>query len=64
MSSEKTEPDANGINRRDFMIAGVAGAAGIAAAGLGVSTAQAEPKAPGDTPRTNSKTGKRRRNHH
>jgi 3-oxoacyl-[acyl-carrier protein] reductase len=54
MSSDKSERDAHGINRRDFMIAG---AAGMAAAGLGINTAQAEPKAPGDTPGTNSRTG-------
>ena len=54
MSSDKSERDTYGINRRDFM---VAGAAGMAAAGLGINTAQAEPNAPGDTPGTNSKTG-------
>jgi len=59
MSSEKNEQDGNGINRRDFMMAGMAGAAGIAAAGLGVGAAQAAepPPAAGEKPRTNSKTG-------
>jgi 3-oxoacyl-[acyl-carrier protein] reductase len=57
MSSDKTEQDANDINRRQFLMAGAAGAAGIAAAGMGMNTASAEPKAPGAKLKTNSKTG-------
>lgn len=56
MSSDKTEPDAGGIDRRQFLMAG---AAGIAAAGIGMNTASAEPKAPGAKLRTNSRTGVR-----
>ena len=57
MSSDKTEQDANDINRRQFLMAGAAGAAGIAAAGMAMNTASAEPKAPGAKLKTNSKTG-------
>jgi len=57
MSSDKTERDAEGVDRRRFLKAGAAGAAGIAAAGAGMNAAVAQPKPPGDTPRTNSKTG-------
>ena len=57
MSSDKTEKDANDINRRQFLMAGAAGAAGIAAVGMGMNTASAEPKAPGAKLKTNSKTG-------
>ena len=59
MSSDKSESDANGINRRDFL---VAGAAGLATAGLGMSAAMAAPEPPpalGSKLRTNSKTGVR-----
>jgi 3-oxoacyl-[acyl-carrier protein] reductase len=45
----------NGFNRREFLMAG---AAGLAAAGVGMNTAWAQPKAPDDkAPKTNSKTG-------
>jgi len=44
----------NGIDRRTFMLAG---AAGLAAAGVGMRTAQANPVAPGPQPATNSPTG-------
>jgi len=57
MSSDTTEPDASDINRRQFLMAG---AAGIATAGLGMSTASAAPTPPaeaGGKLRTNSKTG-------
>jgi len=56
MSSDKKEIDVKGIDRRNFLMAG---AAGIAAAGVGMSTAWAEPKAPGEKLKTNSKTGVR-----
>jgi len=58
MSNEETkkqlDEQATGIDRRDFLLAG---AAGIAAAGAGITTASAQPAAPGPQPRTNSKTG-------
>jgi 3-oxoacyl-[acyl-carrier protein] reductase len=54
MSSNKSKQTEEGIDRREFL---VAGAAGLAAVGAGMNTAWAQPKAPGDTPGTNSKTG-------
>jgi 3-oxoacyl-[acyl-carrier protein] reductase len=57
MSADRKEVDTRGIGRRHFL---AAGAAGIAAAGVGVNTASAQPKppeAPGAKLRTNSKTG-------
>ncbi len=39
MSSDTKDQDAEGINRRHFLTAGAAGAASIAAAGLGMKTA-------------------------
>jgi 3-oxoacyl-[acyl-carrier protein] reductase len=57
MSSDTKEQDRKGINRRHFLMAG---AAGIAAASVGLNTAWAQPKppaAPGSKLRTNSKTG-------
>jgi len=60
MSSDTKNQDATGISRRDFVIAGAAGAAGVAAAGLGMGTAAAAPTPPpeaGGKLRTNSKTG-------
>ena len=54
MSSDKKERNGNGSNRREFLMAS---AAGLAASGLVVNTAMAEPKAPGKKLRTNSKTG-------
>jgi hypothetical protein len=61
MSSDKKEQDAKGFNRRDFLMAGAVGAAGIAASGAGMSTAFAEPKAPPSDGKlnTNSKSGVR-----
>ena len=44
MSSEKKERETNDINRRQFLLAGAAGAAGIAAAGVSVNTAFAKTK--------------------
>ena len=46
MSSDTKEQDAKGIKHRQFIMAGAAGVAGIAAAGIGVNKAWAEPKAP------------------
>ena len=46
MSSDTKEQDAKGIDRRHFLMAGAAGAAGIAAAGVGMNRAWAQPKAP------------------
>lgn len=58
MSSDKKEQDEKGIDRREFLMAGAAGAAGIAAAGVGMNTAWAQPKAPNPKAlKTNSKTG-------
>ncbi len=57
MSSDKKKQDEKGIDRREFLMAGAAGAAGIAAAGVGMNTAWAQPKAPGAKLKTNSKTG-------
>ena len=59
MSSDKKEQDVKGVNRRDFLMAGAAGAAGLAAAGVGMGTAWAQPKATGAILKTNSKTGVR-----
>jgi 3-oxoacyl-[acyl-carrier protein] reductase len=57
MSSENDRKDEAGLNRRHFL---AAGAAGLAAAGVGLpSVAAAAPTAPGKQPRTNSPTGKR-----
>ena len=58
MSSDTKQDDTNGMNRRDFLAVG-AGAAALAAAGSGIRTASAEPKAPGEKLKTNSKTGVR-----
>jgi NAD(P)-dependent dehydrogenase (short-subunit alcohol dehydrogenase family) len=58
MSSDTKKPDMNDVNRRDFLKVGAAGAAGIAAVGAGINTAQAENKAPDrEALKTNSKTG-------
>ena len=53
-ASDVDSGDTKGLDRRHFL---TAGAAGIAAAGMGINTAQAENKAPGTNLRTNSKTG-------
>ncbi len=61
MSSDRKEEVVKGINRRDLLKAGAVGAAGIAAAGFGMNTAWAQPKAP--DPKnlwTNAKTGGKR----
>ena len=62
MSNEDTPPEADnestaGIDRRNFIKTGFAGAAGIAAVSAGMNTAMAQPEAPGPQPRTNSPTG-------
>ena len=58
MSSEMKEKEAQDVNRRQFLKVGAAGAVGIAAAGIGLNTAVAQPVAPdADKLRTNSKTG-------
>jgi len=54
-SQEPSRELRNGINRREFL---VAGAAGLAAAGVGMNTAWAQPKPPdAKALKTNSKTG-------
>jgi 3-oxoacyl-[acyl-carrier protein] reductase len=59
MSTDNKEHD---LSRRDFLTAGATGAMGLAAAGLGMGTAQAAGDPPpmrGEKLRTNSKTGER-----
>ncbi len=51
---ELEKESTSSIDRRNFMLAS---AAGLAAAGVGMSTAQANPVAPGPQPATNSSTG-------
>lgn len=46
MSSETKKQDTKIIDRRGFLMAGAAGAAGIAAAGMNINKAWAQPKAP------------------
>lgn len=60
MGSDTKEKDVKGINRRHFLMAGAAGAAGIAAAGLGVNTASAKTIVPGDPLKTNATKGGKR----
>jgi len=58
MGSDTKHPDAHGIDRRHLMMAG---AAGMAAAGLGMNTAWAQPKAPDpEALWTNAKKGGKR----
>ncbi len=58
MSSDKKEIDVKGLDRRHFLMAG---AAGIAAAGVGMKTAWAQPKAPDPKDlRTNANKGGKR----
>jgi len=57
---EQKEKDEKGIDRRQFLMAGAAGAAGIAATGLGMGTASAKTVIPDPEKLwTNSKTGRR-----
>jgi len=60
MSSDKLEKDLKDIDRRHFMMAGAAGAAGLAAAGLGVNTAAAKTIIPGEVLKTNATKGGKR----
>jgi 3-oxoacyl-[acyl-carrier protein] reductase len=60
MSSDKKEQDVKGVNRRDFLMAGAAGAAGLAAAGLGMNTASAKTIVPGEVLKTNATKGGKR----
>jgi 3-oxoacyl-[acyl-carrier protein] reductase len=60
MSSETKEQDAKGIDRRRFMMAGAAGAAGMVAAASALRPAAAQPLPPDPKKlRTNSPSGKR-----
>ena len=60
MSSDTNEKDVKAINRRHFLMAGAAGAAGIAAASLGVKTASAKTIIPGEVLKTNATKGGKR----
>ena len=61
MASDKKEQDAKSIDRRHFLMAGAAGAAGIAAAGIGMNKAWAQPKPPDPKKMwTNAKRGGKR----
>jgi 3-oxoacyl-[acyl-carrier protein] reductase len=57
---EQKEQEAKGINRRNFLMAGAAGAAGLAAAGLGVTQASAKTIIPKDPLKTNATKGGKR----
>jgi len=60
MSTDNTDLDSKGIERRDLLKAGAMGAAGLAAAGLGVNTASAKTIVPGKTLKTNATKGGKR----
>lgn len=61
MSAATKERDANGIIRRDFLMAGAAGAAGLAAAEVGMGATWAQPRAPNPNAlRTNARRGNKR----
>jgi 3-oxoacyl-[acyl-carrier protein] reductase len=60
MSTDKFEKDPKDIDRRHFMMAGAAGAAGLAAAGLGANPAAAKTIVPGDPLKTNATKGGKR----
>jgi 3-oxoacyl-[acyl-carrier protein] reductase len=60
MSSDIKEQNEKGIDRRHFLMAGAAGAAGIAAAGMGVGTASAKTIIPGKVLKTNATKGGKR----
>jgi 3-oxoacyl-[acyl-carrier protein] reductase len=60
MSSDTKEQDAKGVDRRHFLMAGAAGAAGLAAAGLGVNTASAKTIVPGEILKINATKGGKR----
>ena len=60
MTSHDKDLETQGMDRRNFLRTGAAGAAGIAATGVGLGTASAQPEAPpaaGSKLRTNSTTG-------
>jgi 3-oxoacyl-[acyl-carrier protein] reductase len=60
MTEETKKQETKGVNRRQFIMAGAAGAAGIAAAGLGVNTASAKTIIPGKVLKTNATKGGKR----
>jgi len=60
VDSDINNPDTNGIDRRHFLVAGAAGAAGIAATGLGANTALAATIVPGKTLKSNATKGGKR----
>jgi len=60
MSTDNTGQDPKGIDRRDILKVGAMGAAGLAAAGLGVNTASAKTIVPGKTLKTNATMGGKR----
>jgi 3-oxoacyl-[acyl-carrier protein] reductase len=60
MSSDRKEEDGKGIDRRHFLMAGAAGAAGVAATGLGMNTASAKTIIPGKVLKTNATKGGKR----
>lgn len=60
MGSETKEKEIEGIDRRHFLMAGAAGAAGIAATGLGVNAASAKTIVPGEVLQTNATKGGKR----
>ena len=60
MTSEKKEQDVKGIDRRHFLMAGAAGAAGLAATGLGINKASAKTIVPGEVLKTNATKGGKR----
>jgi 3-oxoacyl-[acyl-carrier protein] reductase len=60
MSTDNTNLDSKGIERRDLLKAGAIGAAGLAAAGLGVNTASAKTIVPGKTLKSNATKGGKR----
>lgn len=60
MGSDMRDDDGKGMNRRNFVMAGAAGAAGLVAAAAAPGTAAAQPKPPDPKKlRTNSPSGKR-----
>ncbi|MEZ0154557.1 MAG: SDR family NAD(P)-dependent oxidoreductase [Candidatus Reddybacter sp.] len=60
MSTDNTDLDSKGIERRDLLKAGAIGAVSLAAAGLGVNTASAKTIVPGKTLKTNATKGGKR----
>ncbi len=60
MSSDRKEQDVKGIHRRDVLMTGAVGAAGIAATGLGINTASAKTIIPGKVLKTNATKGGKR----